>query len=120
MKLAVTATGEELDSESDPRFGRCSYFILVDPETKDYEVIENSSKNARGGAGVQAAQTLAEAGVDALATGNVGPNAFNTLDSAGINMYTGASGTVKDVIEDYYGENLSRANEPTAAGGAGK
>ncbi len=120
MKLAVTATGEELDSKSDGRFGRCSAFIIVDPETLDYESVQNASQAATSGAGVQAAQTLADFGVDALATGNVGPNAFNVLDSAGITIYTGASGNIRDVIEDFKDDELSRANEPTAPGGAGK
>ncbi len=120
MKLAVTATGKDLASSSDGRFGRCSYFVLIDPETMDYEALENPGKGARGGAGVQAAQALANSGVDALATGNVGPNAFNTLDSAGIEMYTGASGTVREVVEAYKDGKLSQTNGPTAAGGAGK
>ncbi|MFP4202655.1 MAG: NifB/NifX family molybdenum-iron cluster-binding protein [Candidatus Acetothermia bacterium] len=120
MRLAVTAKGKELDSEADARFGRCSYFLLIDPETMEFEAIQNSSKSARGGAGVQAAETLSSNGVDALATGNVGPNAFNALSSAGIKVFTGASGTIKETVEDYENGKLQQANEPTTSGGQGK
>lgn len=120
MKLAVTATGEDLESASDGRFGRCAFFVIVDPETLDYESILNTSQEARSGAGIQAAETLAQSGVDAVATGNVGPNAFNALDSAGVDIYTGAAGTVKEVVESYKNDKLTQANEPTTTGGTGR
>ena len=120
MKLAVTSTGSDMDSTSDGKFGRCSYFVIVDTESKEHDSIENASKTARGGAGVQAAETLANAGADAVATGNVGPNAFEALDAAGVEIYTGASGTVEEVVEAFENGNLTRANEPTTAGGRGK
>ncbi|MBS3787066.1 NifB/NifX family molybdenum-iron cluster-binding protein [Candidatus Bipolaricaulota bacterium] len=120
MKLAVSATGDELDAQLDRRFGRCSFFLLVDTDTMEFETIQNSSRSASGGAGVKAAQTLADSEVDGLITGNIGPNAFNALTSAGINIFTGASGTVKEAIEKYSEEELSQANEPTADGGSGK
>lgn len=120
MKLAVTAKGDKLDSGSDPKFGRCSYFLLIDTETMEFETIRNSSKSARGGAGVQAAETLSSNGADAVATGNVGPNAFDALDAAGVEIYTGASGTVKDVVDDYQEGRLTKVGEPTTSGGQGK
>ncbi|MFW6104874.1 MAG: NifB/NifX family molybdenum-iron cluster-binding protein [Candidatus Bipolaricaulota bacterium] len=120
MKLAITATGEDLKSNCDGRFGRCSVFVIVDPDSLEYEAIQNSSRKARSGAGIQAAETLTEAGVDAVATGNVGPNAFNALDSAGLNIYTGASGTVEEVVELFKNDELTQANEPTTSGGTGR
>lgn len=120
MKIAVSASGDELESQLDRRFGRCSHFIIVEPESMKFEVIQNASRNAPSGAGVQAAQTLANAGVNSLITGNVGPNAFNALTTAGINIFTGASGTVKEVINEYKEGELSKTNEPTTTGGKGK
>lgn len=98
MKVAVTAQGKAMESNIDPRFGRCQYFLIVDTETGSFEVMENSAAGATGGAGVRAAEMLSSKKVDALITGNVGPNAIQGLKSSGINVYTGASGTVQDAV----------------------
>ena len=101
MKIAVTSQSEKIDSEIDPRFGRCSYFLIIDLETMNYDSISNESAMASGGAGIQAAQRIAKEGVKAVITGNIGPNAFQTLNAAGIKAFTGAYGTIKEVIEKY-------------------
>ena len=99
MKVIITAMGSDLNSQVDPRFGRCKYFLTVDTETMEFEATLNGNQDAMGGAGVQAAQTVANKGVDALLTGSVGPNAFQTLSAAGLKIYTGAHGTIKEVLE---------------------
>jgi len=101
MKIAISATGPNLEAEVDPRFGRCQYFIIADPETMAFEAIDNSSATAVGGAGISAGQVIAERGVEAVLTGNCGPNAYQVLSAAGIKVITGTSGKVKDVIEGY-------------------
>jgi len=99
MKIAISATGPTLDAEVDPRFGRCQYFIIADPETMEFEAVDNSSAMAAGGAGISAAQAIADKGVQAVLTGNCGPNAYQVLSSAGIQVITGVSGKIKDAIE---------------------
>jgi predicted Fe-Mo cluster-binding NifX family protein len=101
MKICVTSQGNNLDSELDPRFGRCKYFIFVDKDTLEFEAIENPNIDAMGGAGVQSGQIVAGKQVEALLTGNVGPNAFETLKAAGVNVITGLSGTVREAIDKY-------------------
>ena len=101
MKIAVTATEDTLDAAIDPRFGRCAYFIVVDTDTMAFEAIENAAASAGGGAGIQAGQTVANAGAEAILTGNVGPNAFQTLSALGLKIYTGVTGTVKEAIAQY-------------------
>jgi len=99
MKLAITSTGKELDSNLDPRFGRAAYFIVVDPETMAFEVVENSQNlNLSQGAGIQAGKTIADHSVDVLITGHCGPKAFKVLQKAGIKIMTGARGKVTDAI----------------------
>jgi predicted Fe-Mo cluster-binding NifX family protein len=90
-----------LESEIDPRFGRCSFFLIVDTEKNSFEAISNESAMASGGAGIQAAQTVVNAGVKVVVTGNMGPNSFQTLSTAGIQVFTGANGIVKDAVEQY-------------------
>jgi predicted Fe-Mo cluster-binding NifX family protein len=101
MKIGITSTGEDLNAQVDPRFGRCRYFLIVDTNTMSFESISNESAMSSGGAGIQAAQTVSKAGVEVVLTGNMGPNAFHTLSAAGIKVFTGANGTVKEVIEKY-------------------
>jgi predicted Fe-Mo cluster-binding NifX family protein len=101
MKIAISANGSTLDAGLDPRFGRCQQFIVADPETGEFEVLDNSSAGAAGGAGISAAQMIVKKGVEAVLTGNCGPNAHQVLSAAGIKVITGVSGTVKDAIAAY-------------------
>ena len=101
MKICITATGQGLDADIDPRFGRCQYFTIVDTDTMKFESVENSSIAASGGAGIQAAQFVANKGAEVVLTGNAGPNAYNTLNAAGISVITGVSGKVRAAVEDY-------------------
>ena len=101
MKIAVSATSNDLDGDVDQRFGRCKYFLLIDSENMDFKVIENESIMASGGAGIKAAETIVNNGAEILITGNVGPNAFQTLSAGGIKIFTGASGAIKESIDQY-------------------
>ena len=101
MKICITSEGKTLDAKIDSRFGRCQYFVLVNPDTLEFEAIENSNIDQAGGAGIQSGQLMAQKSVKAVLTGNVGPNAFQTLNAAGIQIFTGISGTVKDAVEKY-------------------
>ena len=116
MKICVTATANNLDAQVDPRFGRCSYLLIVNSETMQFEAIPNLAAGATGGAGIQAAQTIASKGVKLLITGNVGPNAFGALSAAGIEIVTGAFGTVSETIEKFKRGELSKTGAPTVGG----
>ncbi len=113
MKICVSATADNLEAQLDPRFGRCPYLIVVDSETMQFEAIPNMAAGATGGAGIQAAQTIANKGVKVVITGNVGPNAFGALSAAGIEIVTGASGTVKDVVEKFKKGEYGKTGTPT-------
>ena len=101
MKVAVSSLGQDLDAQLDLRFGRCAYFLIVDADTMAFEVIDNAAAGAAGGAGIQAGQAVANAGAKVVLTGNVGPNAFQTLSSMGLKIYTGLNGTVREVVEQF-------------------
>jgi len=116
MKICVTSTANNLDAQIDPRFGRCSYLVIVDSETMQFEAIPNMASGATGGAGIQAAQTIASKGVKLLITGNVGPNAFQALSAAGIEIVTGAFGTVREAVEKFKRGELKKTGAPTVGG----
>jgi predicted Fe-Mo cluster-binding NifX family protein len=113
MKVAVSATGKDLNCQIDPRFGRCQFFVFVDPETMEFEALENEGLMAMGGAGVQAAQLIVQKGANALITGNLGPNAASALSASGIKVYLVPGGTVKEVIDGYKTGSLREASGST-------
>lgn len=122
MKIAVTSTGPDLDSTVDPRFGRCSFFLIVDMGSMDYEGLANSASMSGGGAGIQAAQTIINRGAEVLLTGSVGPNAFRTLSAGGVRVVVGARGTVREAIEAYKRNELREVSNANVPGhfGAGR
>jgi len=113
MKICVSAQGSGLDAAVDPRFGRCGYFLVVDTDSMGCEAVQNPYAEAMGGAGIQAAQLVAGKGVTAVLTGNVGPNAFQTLQAAGVTVVTGASGTVKEAVETYKKGGFTSTDGPS-------
>lgn len=86
-KIALTVAAPDLDAELDPRFGRAAFLLLVDSETLAWEGLANPAREARGGAGVQTAQFLAEREAGTVLSGDFGPKAQQALQTAGIAMY---------------------------------
>jgi len=113
MKVAVSSNGNNLDAQLDPRFGRCAFFLVVNLDDISFEAFPNASAVQSGGAGIQAAQFLASQGVAAVITGNCGPNAVQTLSAAGIELFAGQTGTVKEVVERLKKGHLSPTSEAT-------
>ena len=113
MRIAISATGPSLDAEVDPRFGRCQYFIIADPQTMEFEAVENTNVMASGGAGIATAQMIANKGVEVVLTGNAGPNAYQTLSAAGIQVITGVTGRITDAIEAYKRGQFQASSQPT-------
>jgi len=113
MKIAISAAGPSLDSPVDPRFGRCPYLLIVDTESMEFEALENPAVTAPGGAGIQAAELVGKLGVEAVITGNCGPNAYQVLSAAGIDVFVGAFGSVRQAIESYRRGELRATPGPT-------
>ena len=112
MKIAVTSTGQTLDSTIDQRFGRAAYFIIIDTETMNFTVIENTNVDAAGGAGINSAKAVTDAGANAVLTGNCGPNAQRTLTAAGLQLYTNVTGTIAQAIQLFKNGRLTQTLEP--------
>jgi len=112
MKICVTAQGDRLDSQVDPRFGRCPYFIIVDTETAAFEAFENQNRAGMGGVGVQSGRFVAEQGAKTVLTGHVGPNASKTLQAAGVAVVVDVAGTVQEAVEQYKAGALTPSEGP--------
>ncbi len=87
MKIVITTTSPSIDSNVDNRFGRCAFFLFVDPVTLEWDAKPNPGVNARGGAGVKASQFVANLKPDAIISGSFGPNAYGVLKAANVQMY---------------------------------
>jgi len=118
-KVCVSATGSSIDSQIDPRFGRCACFIVADTDTMDCQYLPNAAYESPHGAGIQAAQVVANQKVQAVITGMVGPNAHRVLSAAGIEIITGVSGTVRDAIQRYKTGQLRGGQSPPGGFGFG-
>ena len=115
MKIAVSSSGNTLDSQIDPRFGRCAYFLIVDTDNMNFKAFDNESISLGGGAGIQAAQFIASKGAKAILTGSVGPNAVKTLGAAGVEVFVGQNGTIREAVERYKIGNLESTRKATVA-----
>ena len=115
MKICISSSGTDLESQTDPRFGRCPYFIIVDIDTMKFEALPNQSISAMHGAGIGAAQMVANKNVKVVITGNVGPNAHQVLSSTGIKIITGVTGNVKNTIEKFRSGELKETSQPTVS-----
>lgn len=119
MKVAVSSEGDQLDSLIDPRFGRCAYFLIVEIEDMSFDAFPNDSIALGGGAGIQSAQFVVSKGAKVVITGNCGPNALRTLSAAGIELFVGQTGSVREAIENYRRGDLRSTSEPNVSGHCG-
>lgn len=116
-KICITSTGSTLSSSIDPRFGRCQYFLIVDEKGKLIKKILNEAGQAMRGAGITAAQIIADEKVDIIITGNIGPNAYTVLESSGIKIFHGAFGmTAKQAFEMYKKGDLKEVDSSQGTG----
>ncbi|NDV19928.1 dinitrogenase iron-molybdenum cofactor biosynthesis protein [Pseudodesulfovibrio sp. JC047] len=121
-KIAVTSEGPTLDDKVDPRFGRAGGFVVVDLDTMNAEYLDNGSSQAMAqGAGIQAAENVANAGAEVLLTGFVGPKAFTALQAAGVKIGQDVAGmTVREAIEKFKKGEVPMADNANAQAGGNK
>lgn len=111
MKLAISTASPQINAEIDARFGRCTYFVVIDTATRAWEALPNPAASAGGGAGTQAVQFLANQGVSAVVGPHFGPNAFTALEAAGIQIYSADSGRADELLEDFVAGRLELVTE---------
>jgi len=117
MKIAITSQGKGLSSEVDLRFGRAKFLLVADTENGDFEVHDNElNLNAVQGAGIQTGQNIANLGVEAVITGNVGPNAFKTLSAANVKIFLADKQTVAKAVESFKAGKLKEVDQANVEG----
>lgn len=118
MKIAVSSHGTQLTSKIDERFGRCANFLVIAPESLEFQVLEN--RESEQGAGISAAKLVIDAGADLVITGNMGPKAFRVLKEAGVDVVLNGAGRVIDVIQQYKNGVFTVAAKPNSKGHSGQ
>ena len=119
MKVVVSSSGADASSAVDPRFGRCPYFIFADTELGTYEAVANQAVSSGHGAGVQAAQSLVQAGAGAVISQRFGPNAYQVVAAAGLSVYECGAVTVAEAVEAFKSGTLAAVSGPTGPSHAG-
>ncbi len=120
MIVAISAEGPGLEARCSSIFGRCACFSFVDADTMACESVLNAAASASGGAGVQAAQAVVQRKAFAVISAIVGPNAYDVLGAAGIAVYVGAQGTVREAVVALGEGRLTRTGGHTVADHAGR
>jgi len=115
LKVAVTSEGPTLTDSVDPRFGRAGGFVVVDLETMATTYVDNGSSQVLAqGAGIQAAENLVKAGIQALLTGHVGPKAWTALQAAGVKVVQGVENmTVDEAITRFKAGQFAFSDAPS-------
>jgi len=104
VRIAFATEDERgLDSRISTRFGRAPTITVVEVdegsgEVKSVKVLKNPGAEAASGAGVKAAETVANAGATVYAGPNPGPNAYLALQHFGIKVVTVTGATVREAL----------------------
>jgi predicted Fe-Mo cluster-binding NifX family protein len=99
MIIAIPASSDKIDALTDERFGRCPFFCLYNTQTGNHIFKKNNIKDAPNGVGLQAAEFLANNGVDEVYAVEVGPKAEGVLKRLEIKINPVESGqTVAKII----------------------
>jgi predicted Fe-Mo cluster-binding NifX family protein len=115
--VCFTTSGDDLDAPFDARFGRAPKYLIYDTENNTFRMADNSgSAQASHGAGIQAAQAVANLGVKAVVTGHCGPKAFRALNAAGVDIYNTNAATVAEALEAFSTGALKPVGAPDVAG----
>ena len=117
-KIAVTAESPDLEARIDPRFGRAAGFVVIDPDTMAFDYVDNGASQVMAkGAGIQAAEILADTGAGVLLTGFVGPKAYQALSAAGIAIGQNLENlTVREAVQNFRDGKIVFADAPNSRG----
>jgi len=120
MQIAIPLSDNNgLESTLSPIFGRCPFFMFINPESKEFTIEENPAQNASGGAGIQASQFMVNKEVTAIISGSIGPKAYDVLSTAGIPAFKPQGGSIEKTLTAYKDKQLESLFEPNKDAHAG-
>jgi predicted Fe-Mo cluster-binding NifX family protein len=111
MRIAITSEGSELSNKVNRRFGRATWLIVADTETDEISASNNEVDPDAYIFGIQTAQNVFDLGVEAVVTGNIGPNAFTALNAWGVKVFLSQVDTVEEVLTSFKAGTLKQVNE---------
>lgn len=106
MKISMPVDEQNLGSSVCPSFGRAPYFLFYNTVTKESYYLDNSAVASQGGAGIRAAQVIADHSVKALLTPRCGQNAEEVLRKSEVLIYNSIPGTAQQNIDAFTAEKL--------------
>jgi len=113
VKVAVPTMGNAgMDEHVSEHFGRAPTFTVVDLNTNEVKTLPNTSEHM-GGSGFPP-EIMAREGVHVMLCSGLGPRAVNMFEQHSIEVYVGASGTVKDAIQAWQAGKLQVATDENA------
>ena len=120
MQIAISLQENKgLESKVSTIFGRCPFYMFINPQNKSFEIKENAAKAASGGAGIQAAQMIVDQGVEVVISGNLGPKAHSVLASANIALYQFPGGSAQEALDSYLADSMKSLDGPSTAAHSG-
>ncbi len=111
MKIAIPMEEKSINSSISVTFGRAPYFLIYDADTEEEVYIANPAAAAQGGAGIKAAQTVIDAGVEAVLLPRLGQNAAEIFKAGKIALYKAEFGSVKHNLDLWKNNKLAALTE---------
>lgn len=109
MKVAIALEENKYEAQVDRRVGRAPYFLIIDIETNNYEIIENEAKDEVTGAGLKVIKNLVTLGIEVLIAGDVGPKAAVLIEEFDLPVYKlGELTSVDEVLKAFKEKKLEK------------
>ena len=109
MLILVGADGKNSESPVAKRFGHAEYFIVYDTVQESFESYENNDE----GHNHKNLEEFLDKGVEAFIVGNIGPHAFELINTPKSKIYLARQLTVKEAIDKFKKNELRLMEEPT-------
>ncbi len=114
MKIAISADGRDFEGKIDTTFHRCSFFLILNMEKNSQKTLENTTKGRSGEIGAKVGQIVANEGIDAVITTDIGPKAFEIFERYGIKVYQ-AEGIIENAIQQLEKGKLPEITKTTVS-----